>query len=223
MGTAESDDEVRCVVLRGAGAHFCAGGNLQGLMARREAGPPAQARMLEQLHQWVEALRACPKPVIAAVEGAAAGAGFSLALACDLIVAAEDARFILSYAKLGLSPDGGATWHLARALPRQAGAADGLAGRAGRPRGSCRAGAWCRRCAAPGQALGRSPARWPIGWPRWRRTRWPARKELLNSAAERSLNAQLAAERDHFIVNLFHANGGEGLQAFVDKRAPRFE
>src|SRR5512147_2195302 len=118
LSTAESDDEIRAIVLRGAGSHFCAGGNLQGLMARRQAGPPAQARMLERLHQWVEALRACPKPVLAAVEGAAAGAGFSLALACDLVVASEDARFMLSYAKLGLSPDGGATWHLGRALPR---------------------------------------------------------------------------------------------------------
>src|SRR2546421_8834243 len=75
--------------------------------------------MLEHLHQFVEALRVFPKPVIAAVEGAAAGAGFSLALACDLVVAAEDARFILSYARVGLTPDGGATWHLSQALPRQ--------------------------------------------------------------------------------------------------------
>src|SRR5204863_5500946 len=106
-------------VLRGEGAHFCAGGNLNGLAARRQSGASAQVQMLEQLHQFIEALRAFPKPVIAAVEGAAAGAGFSLALACDLIVAAEDARFILSYARVGLTPDGGATWQLSHALPRQ--------------------------------------------------------------------------------------------------------
>ena len=118
LNVAESDPLIRTVVLRGDGAHFCAGGNLQGLQERRLAGPPAQVQMIEHLHQFVEALHAFPKPVIAAVEGAAAGAGFSLALACDLIVAAEDARFILSHARLGLSPDGGATWSLAQALPR---------------------------------------------------------------------------------------------------------
>src|SRR5262245_41781388 len=118
LNVAESDDAVRVVILRGDGEHFCAGGNLQGLAARRQAGPAAQVAVIDRLHQFVEALRVFPKPVIAAVEGAAAGAGFSLALACDLVAAAEDARFILSYARVGLTPDGGATWHLARAVPR---------------------------------------------------------------------------------------------------------
>ena len=63
-------------------------------------------------------LRVFPKPVIAAVEGAAAGGGFSLALACDLIVAADDAKFIMSYGRIGLSPDGGASWQLMQRLPR---------------------------------------------------------------------------------------------------------
>src|SRR5690242_1680883 len=119
LNVAESDDTLRAVVLRGDGAHFCAGGNLQGLAARRQAGPAAQGAMLDRLHQFIEAMRVFPKPIIAAVEGAAAGAGFSLALACDLVAAASDARFMLSYAKVGLTPDGGATWHLGRALPRQ--------------------------------------------------------------------------------------------------------
>ena len=107
LGVAESDSDVRCVVLQGEGSHFCAGGNIAGLRERRAADPSLQMQMLERFHQFVEALRACPKPVIAAVEGAAAGGGFSLALACDLIVAAEDARFVMSHARLGLSPDGG--------------------------------------------------------------------------------------------------------------------
>jgi enoyl-CoA hydratase/carnithine racemase len=72
FGIAEGDRELRAVVLRGAGAHFCAGGNLQGLMARREAGRDAQANMLALLHRWIETMRSFPKPVIAAVEGAAA-------------------------------------------------------------------------------------------------------------------------------------------------------
>ncbi|MVO97922.1 enoyl-CoA hydratase-related protein, partial [Rhizobium leguminosarum] len=98
---------------------FCAGGNLQRLQARRQEDAEAQAQGVEALHQWIETLSTYPKPVIAAVEGAAAGAGFSLALACDMVVAARDAAFVMAYAGVGLSPDGGATWSLARALPRQ--------------------------------------------------------------------------------------------------------
>jgi hypothetical protein len=73
---------------------------------------------LEGLHSWIEAIHTCPKPVIAAVEGAAAGAGFSLALACDFLVAADNAIFVMAYSTVGLSPDGGATFGLGRALPR---------------------------------------------------------------------------------------------------------
>src|SRR6185312_3876668 len=73
LGVAEADASLRCVVLRGDGAHFCAGGNLNGLLERRQAGVEAQTRMLELLHQFVEALHVFPKPIIACVEGAAAG------------------------------------------------------------------------------------------------------------------------------------------------------
>jgi len=220
LNTAESDPQLRCVLLRGAGGHFCAGGNLQGLKARREAGPAAQARMLERLHEWIEALRACPKPVIAVVEGAAAGAGFSLALACDLIVAAEDARFMLSYAKLGLSPDGGATWHLARALPRAL--AQQLIWLA-EPVSSRQLEGWglVHTVTDSGQAFAeacRLGERLAVMAP----NALASAKELLQAATQRTLGEQLAAERDHFVVNLFHANGGEGLQAFAEKRPPRF-
>jgi enoyl-CoA hydratase/carnithine racemase len=75
-----------------------------GLLERRAAGRPVQHRMIEHLHDFITAIRAYPKPVIAAVEGAAAGAGFSLALACDLIVASAEARFVVSHGKVGLSP-----------------------------------------------------------------------------------------------------------------------
>ncbi len=220
LSTAESDDEIRAVVLRGAGSHFCAGGNLQGLLSRRQAGPPAQARMLELLHQWIEALRACPKPVIAAVEGAAAGAGFSLALACDLLVAADDARFILSHARLGLTPDGGATWHLVRALPRAA--AQQLVWLA-EPASAAQLHGWgvVQALSAPGQALVealRLADRLAVLAP----NALAGAKELVNAAATQGLTAQLGDERDQFLLTLFHANGAEGLQAAVAKRAPKF-
>ena len=221
LNLAEADAEIRCLLLRGAGSHFCAGGNLQGLRERRSKGPPAQVKMLEHLNQFVETLRACPKPVIAAVEGAAAGAGFSLALACDLIVAADDARFILSYGRIGLSPDGGATWALSQALPRallqqlvwlgEPVTAQQLLGWGivGRVTGSGHAVDEALRLAE--RLAEMAPNALASG------------KELVQRAPGRSLTEQLAAERNHFVENLFHANGAEGLASFFEKRAPKFE
>ena len=119
LSVAENNPEVRSVVITGEGAIFSAGGNLQRLLANRQQPPEVQAQSIEGLHSWIEAIRTFPKPVIAAVEGAAAGAGFSLALACDLIVAADDAVFVMAYSNVALSPDGGASWSLSHALPRQ--------------------------------------------------------------------------------------------------------
>ena len=104
LTVAESDPGVRAIVLRGDGATFSAGGNVAGLAERRRADPSVQMQLLDRFHEFVEAIRSCPKPVIAAVEGAAAGGAFSLVLACDLIVAAEDARFILSHGRLVCRP-----------------------------------------------------------------------------------------------------------------------
>jgi enoyl-CoA hydratase/carnithine racemase len=220
LNVAESNDEIRAVVLHGEGRNFCAGGNVRGLHARRQAGAHAQLKMLDQLHQFIEALRAFPKPVIAAVEGAAAGAGFSLALACDLIVAAEDARFILSHARVGLTPDGGATWHLARSLPRQlvhqwVWLAEPASARQLQAHGLVN---WVTDS---GQALTEALAvaeRLAAMAP----NAVSGAKQLLQEAIGAELTQQLEAERDHFIENLFHHNAAEGLHAFFEKRLPRF-
>jgi len=119
FNAADSNPEVRSIVITGEGAHFCAGGQLQRLLDNRQKPPEFQARTIEEgLHSWIEAIRSCSKPVIAAVEGAAAGAGFSLALASDFVVAAENSVFVMAYSSVGLTPDGGGSWSLARQLPR---------------------------------------------------------------------------------------------------------
>ena len=220
LGAAESKSDLRAIVLRGAGEHFCAGGNIHGLVERRAAGRDAQRQMLEHLHQFIEAIRAYPKPVIAAVEGAAAGAGFSLALACDLVVAAADARFVMSHAKLGLSPDGGGTWSLAHGLPRalalrmiwlaESVSAETL-------HGFGLVTAVCARGAATTEALALADRLSTLA-----PNAVASAKELVDRAAAATLAEHLRHERDHFIDNLFHGNGEEGLQAFLAKRAPRF-
>ena len=118
LNAAENNPDIRSVVITGEGSMFCAGGNLQRLQANRREPPEVQAQSIEGLHNWMDSIRTYPKPVLAAVEGAAAGAGFSLALACDFVVAASNAVFVMSYVNVALSPDGGGSWALAQSLPR---------------------------------------------------------------------------------------------------------
>jgi len=221
LNTAEADDAVRCVVLRGDGAHFCSGGNLQRLAHNRTVGPHEQVQSIERFHEFIQALRTFPKPVIAAVEGAAAGGGFSLALACDLIVAAEDATFVMSYARAGLSPDGGGTFHLAQALPRALLLQMLWLPEPMPPRTLLQHGL-VNLVTDSGQTLPealRLAERLATMAP----NAIASAKELANQALGRRLHEQLDAERDHFVDNLFHANGAEGLQAFLSKRPPRFQ
>jgi enoyl-CoA hydratase/carnithine racemase len=220
LGVAEADDELRCVILRGDGQHFCSGGNLQRLAHTRSIGPDEQRQSIERFHALVEALRTFPKPVIAAVEGFAAGGGFSLVLACDLVVAAEDAKFVMSYGRAGLSPDGGSSWHLAQALPRA------MVLRAIRlseplePRELQRLGLVQQVCDS-GQAL-HEALRIAERLAEMAPNALASAKELVNGAHQRPLREHMDNEREHFVANLFHANGAEGLQAFFDKRKPQF-
>lgn len=110
---------IRSIILTSEGPFFCAGGDLNVLINRQSMPEGERRAGIEGLHNVVRALRACPVPIIAAVEGGAAGAGLSFALACDIVVAAKGAKFVAAYVKAGLVPDGGLTAHLARALPRQ--------------------------------------------------------------------------------------------------------
>jgi enoyl-CoA hydratase/carnithine racemase len=221
LSVAESSPEVRSVVITGAGSTFSAGGNLQRLLANREQPPEVQAQSIEGLHGWIESVRTFPKPVIAAVEGAAAGAGFSLALACDLIVAAEDAVFVMAYSNIALSPDGGATWSLARALPRQLAAELLMTGERMGARRLHELGL-VNRVTAAGAALDEA-----LALAERLNDRAPnalaSIKELLNDADGATLSRQLASERDHFVRNLHHANAGIGIAAFLAKQPPRYE
>lgn len=221
LSVAESNPEVRSVVVTGEGATFCAGGNLQRLLANRQQPPEVQVQSIEGLHSWVEAIRTFPKPVIAAVEGAAAGAGFSLALACDLIVAADDAVFVMAYSNVALSPDGGASWSLSHALPRQLVSELLLAGeRIGATRLhelgvvnrlAPRGGALAAALALADQLNGRAP------------NVMASIKDLINEAPGATLTRQLASERDHFVLNLHHANAGVGIAAFLAKQQPSYD
>ena len=221
LRAAGTDASVAAVILTGEGGHFCAGGDLNQLATRREM-PLAERRLkLEDLNHLIRAIRDCPKPVIAAVEGAAAGAGFSLALACDFIVAARNAVFVMAYSNVALSPDGGASWSLSHALPRQI-ATEILMG--GERMGAERLQALgvVNRLAEAGSALDAA-----LALAEQLNAKAPnalaSIKELLNEAPHAHLTQHLDQERDHFVKNLHHANGGAGITAFLEKRQPRYE
>lgn len=221
FNAADSNPEVRSIVLTGEGAHFCAGGQLQRLKDNRQKPPEVQARSIgEGLHSWIEAIHACSKPVVAAVEGAAAGAGFSLALASDFIVAAENSVFVMAYSSVGLSPDGGGSWNLARQLPRATVMQLLMLGER-LDAARLMALGLVNQVTAPGDSLAAA-----LALAERLNARAPnvlaSLKELVNDAPTQSLHLQLNAERDHFVRNLHHANGGEGINAFLEKRTPQY-
>ena len=111
---AERDAQARAVVIRGAGPAFLAGGDVSAFHANLARMPALVREGAGELHRAILALRRAPKPVLACVHGAVAGAGFSVLAAADLAIAADGTKFTMAYSRLGTSPDGGATWSLPR-------------------------------------------------------------------------------------------------------------
>jgi enoyl-CoA hydratase/carnithine racemase len=221
LNAAESNPDVRSIVITGEGSTFSAGGNLQRLQNNRQQPPEVQAQSIEGLHSWIEAIRTCPKPVIAAVEGPAAGAGFSLALACDMIVAARNSVFVMAYSGIALSPDGGGSWSLSRALPRQLATELLMLGeRIGAER--LHALGVVNRLCESSDAL-TSALELADGLNARAPNSMASIKELLLEADGSTLSEQLNRERDHFVRNLHHANAGIGISAFLNKQKPQYQ
>ncbi|WP_017928481.1 oxepin-CoA hydrolase, alternative type [Limimaricola hongkongensis] len=209
------------VILASEGGFFCSGGDLNLLATRAEQTEAARRGNIDKLHDLIRAVIGCPKPVIAAVEGGAAGAGLSLALACDFTVAADDARFTAAYVKAGLVPDAGLTHFLSRLLPRAMATRMLLLGE---PVGADRLhalgalselaleGGSFDAAMALADRLGRGPS-----------ATQGTIKALVNSAATQDVFTQLDAERDAMARAQGSPEATEGIGAFLDKRAPDFE
>jgi enoyl-CoA hydratase/carnithine racemase len=220
LGAAETNPAVRSVVITGEGGTFSAGGNLHRLLANRAQDPSAQAVSIEALHTWMETIRTYPKPVIAAVEGAAAGAGFSLALMCDFVVAASDSFFVMAYSNIALSPDGGGSWNLARSLPRPIANEILMLGERISAERLHQLG-WINQLSNPGESLvqalhlaQRLNARAPNAL--------TGIKDLLNSAAQMPLSDHLAQEKSSFVTLLHHPNALTGINALLNKQTPDY-
>jgi enoyl-CoA hydratase/carnithine racemase len=217
---AATDPGVRAAVLTGAGAHFCSGGNLASLREYQDQPRAAIVGRIGVLNELVRSMRQFPKPIIAAVEGAAAGAGFSLALACDLIVAARDARFTMAYVKIGVSPDGAPSLLLPRALPLQL-ASELLM--EGVPIGAERlyqAGV-VNRLVDKGQALAEART-WAEKLVQGATGAMGRIKRLINQSVCPELASHLELERESFSDLLHAPEAREGIAAFLEKRAAKF-
>jgi len=216
LGDARATD-VRAVVLTGAGRGFCVG---QDLREFREAPGDIGARLRGSYHPNVLALRALEKPVLAAVNGAAAGAGLSFACACDLRLAADSASFVPAFINVGLVPDSGGTYFVTRILG-PARAFEWLT--SGRRLSAVEAHAWglvsevveAQQLAARAAELAAELAALP--------TRGIAMtKQLIDQASSSSLEEQLEREADLQARATQTEDFREGVAAFLEKRAPRF-
>jgi len=212
------DPEVRAVILTGSGRAFCAG---QDLKERLEPdAPPLEVELRECYNPIVRAIRELPQPVIAAVNGVAAGAGASLAFACDLRIAASSASFVLAFGRIGLVPDAGATWLLPRLVGAGRAAEMALLGDRVPAADAERWGLVSR--VVPDEALlaaARAMAQQLAGMaPR----AIALTKRALRRAAEASLEESLEYEAIlQGMAGRTHDHS-EGVAAFVEKRAPRF-
>ena len=220
LAQAAADEHIGAVILTGEGGHFCAGGDLRQLAKRREL-PVAQRReKLEGLHDLIRAVRDCPKPVIAAVEGAVAGAGLSLALACDMLVAAKNSVFSVAYVKVGLTPDGGATAFLSEFVSRQVLTELCLTGERMSGERMAQLGA-VNRLAEPGQALLQALvlAQQMASGPALAMARI---KDLCRQAPHNTLEQQLELEAQYMVQSQETQESREGIGAFLEKRSPCF-
>ncbi|MGW6409475.1 enoyl-CoA hydratase/isomerase family protein [Streptomyces vinaceus] len=222
LAEASADPGVRAVVVTASGKGFCAGADLRGAPAapaERIAGDVARMIKLGA-QRLITAVLDCEKPVLAAVNGTAAGIGAHLALACDLVIAAESARFIEVFVRRGLVPDGGGAYLLPRlvgpqkakelmffgdAVPAAEAERLGLVNRVvPDPELEATARAWAERLAqGPTRALALT-------------------KQLVNASLDGDRAAALAAEATAQEVNMTTADANEGVASFVERRSPKY-
>lgn len=216
-----ADPTIANFVLRGAGSFFCSGGDLRSLETRAALPVEERAALIQRLHDLVLKLKFSPKPVIAAIEGGAAGAGASIAFTADLIVAARGAYISLAYVKAGLVPDGGGSAYLAQRLPHQLASEIALFG--GRlPVERFAELGLVNRIVDSGKTLeaalelGRQLAEGP-------RESQGAILQLLNGPDRTLFEQQLDEEKRLMAIALGGREAAEGIAAFKQKRQPRFK
>lgn len=215
------DPEVRVLLLTGAGRAFCAGQDLGDRKPAADGSPPDLGHSLEAYYNpLIRRLTGLPKPIVCAVNGVAAGAGANIAFACDIVVAARSARFIQSFAKIGLISDSGGTW----ILPRLVGQARALGlAITGEPLSAERAEEWglIWKC-VDDEALAEEARALAVRLAAGPTQGLAATRQAIRGAWANTLDAELDNERDLMRRLGFSADYKEGVAAFMEKRKPKF-
>ncbi|WP_373086919.1 enoyl-CoA hydratase/isomerase family protein [Sneathiella sp.] len=221
----EVDDEIRCVVIKGAGEHFMAGGDVKAFKDFVKMAPQERRQNFERrihgLHPTMFTLSRMKKPVIASVQGAAAGFGLSLMMACDMVIAAEDAFFTLAYINIGTTPDGSGTYTLPRIVGMKkameiAMLGDRISAQEAKDIGLINFVVPTSDLAAETEKLAKRLANGPtvaIG----------LTKQLLNTSLNNGMEAQLSLEAQNFAACAASDDWVEGVTAFGEKRRPEFK
>jgi len=216
----EQQKDVRVVLLSGNGRIFCAGGDLSAIHQRGEKGPDYVSEILSHLHEAILTIARLPVPVVAGVHGAAAGAGLALACSCDLAIAAESARFILAYGRVGLTPDGSSSWFLPRLIGVRRSLELALLGRELSAREALDWGlinevvadaALPARLNEIGRALNDGAV-----------AAFGEAKRLLRHSLERDLETQMTDELETLRNAVRGPEARIGMEAFLKKGAPKF-
>ncbi|MBL4907026.1 MAG: enoyl-CoA hydratase [Sneathiella sp.] len=225
MTEIETDDAIRCVVIKGAGDHFMAGGDLKAFGEIVKQAPDERRKQFEarihNLHPTMFTMRRMRKPIIASVQGAAAGFGLSLAMACDMVIAADNAFFTLAYINIATTPDGSGTYSLARMVGLKKAMEIAMLGDRFDAKEAARLGLvnfvvptadieaetakLAKRLASgPTVAIGRT-------------------KQMLHASLTNSMETQLAIEAENFAACAATEDWAEGITAFGEKRKPVFK
>lgn len=212
-------DDLRVVVLRGRGTRFCVGGDLKAFSNEPDL-PTHLTEVTAHLHLALSRLARLAAPVVAAVQGSAAGAGFSLAASADVLVAGASARFVLAYSKVGLTPDGSGTWYLPRHVGLRRALDLALTNRVLDAIEAERIGLVSR--VVPDDDLDRETEAVVAALAQGPASALAATKALLRASLANPLEHQLELESAALASAAGRAEADEGIAAFLAKRAPRF-
>ncbi len=218
LDAASEDDAVRCIVLTGAGKGFCAGQDLGA--ASNPAGIDFAGLVEEQYNATIRRLRKIEKPIVAAVNGVAAGAGANIALACDIVVAVHSATFVQAFSKISLIPDSGGTFFLPRLVGLGRALALAMLAEKVSAEEAAQMGMIWR--AYPDEAFAEEVQKLAGTLAQLPTKALGLTKKAMNSAFENSLEQQLAVEKELQVEAGKTQDFGEGVRAFLEKRKPVF-